>query len=47
MTLRRLFILHAIPTFAAGVVLILAPALIPGAIQHFNFSERISRLLSA
>jgi hypothetical protein len=32
MTLRRLLALHALITFAAGVVLIAAPDLIPGAV---------------
>jgi multisubunit Na+/H+ antiporter MnhC subunit len=32
MTLRRLLIIHALPTFAAGLVLILAPSLIPSVI---------------
>lgn len=32
MNLSRLFVLHAIVTFAAGVVLIVAPELIPGAV---------------
>lgn len=32
MTLRRLLTLHAVVTFAAGVVLIAAPDLIPGAV---------------
>ncbi|MDP4511799.1 hypothetical protein [Nonomuraea turcica] len=32
MNLRRLLILHALVTFAAGVVLIAAPGLIPGAV---------------
>jgi hypothetical protein len=33
MTLRVLFLVHAIITLAAGIVLIVAPALIPGTVE--------------